>query len=146
MVYLTLYYADIEQASDMFYLDQLCYKQSLNMEQWQKLLVKLNTVGVVLKQDTDPIAFIVVNCTNSGAEVLRCGVHPDWRRKKLGKTLIQLVGNQVDLTMRLRETNRVGLEFAKSLGFKTVGIERGGWGNEDGIVLERSSIPSKTGG
>ena len=84
--------------------------------------------------------FVVVRQLAPGErEVLNFAVHPDYRRRGVGRRLIQaeLARGPGARFLEVRASNRVAIEFYTSMGFKQCGRREGYYGNprEDALVL-----------
>jgi GNAT superfamily N-acetyltransferase len=114
--------------------------RSPTLRQTRKLLW---TGGVLLAgaetaAGLDTAAVAVVQRSGDCLEVLRLSVRPELQRRGWGRLLVgRLAKGPLPLLTYIRETNTVGLQFARAMGFAAVGVERGQFGEADGIRLER---------
>lgn len=121
-------------------LDSRNYQQSLSAVQWQQLLTNSAVAAVVIVDSGSPIAAIVVECRGSSeCDLLRLAVDSNYRRGGLGRLLVTMLGTTQLLRLRLRETNRSGLESAIAVGFRVIAVDRGGFGAVDAVILERNA-------
>jgi ribosomal-protein-alanine N-acetyltransferase len=77
--------------------------------------------------------------------ILNVAVHPDWRRRSIGRRLVEAALTEAKdaaalrATLEVRRHNRPALGLYERLGFTPVGVRRDYYGpGEDALLLERS--------
>lgn len=61
-------------------------------------------------------------------------VKKEYTRKGIGKKLIEILPN-FDISLEVRKSNKVAIDFYKSCGFKIVAERKNYYGKEDGYLM-----------
>lgn len=125
-----------------------------------KLLQGLLQIGFVILEGRQVIGYAITKVDESDLEVLRLTIRPGYRRRGLGRMLVQkLVGlarvlKRENLSVALNEwevdLTKGPLPFLLAVGFKGRGVRRGKDGEDDCFLLkirlapERIKIPLMT--
>ena len=111
--------------------------RSLSRGQWDRLLSRSDVVVIVGGGIERPESVAVVRPTSgSECELLRLVVRPVARRRGVGRSLVETLGSARSLEVTLREDSLDALLFARAVGFKAIGLDRGRW-DCDGIRMRR---------
>lgn len=108
-----------------------------------------NCIGMVIenKNNNEILGYMVYELNKYSLGILNFSVHPKYRNKKIGKTLIEKLKNKLNshkrtlLTTTIRETNLDFQLFLKQMGFMATHVERRFFEdtNEDAYVMEYKS-------
>lgn len=128
-----------DSAATLAALDRDCYgDRSGDQRQWRRLLLNPATVAVAVGPVRQPIAVAVAESVAAGElRLWRLAVAPEWRRRGWSRWLVAKLGERHGLSLRLRETNTAALAAAVAVGFRVQGLERGSYGDCDGVRLWR---------
>ena len=132
----TIYIPTAEQAVACRDCELAAYGTAASVKQWQRLLS--NNAVVALAHGKAPSGVAVARFVDNQWELVVVAVRPTARRRGIGRTLIELLGEKSQLNLRLPETNTDALQFAKSCGFRPLKIEHGGYEKCDAIHLVRN--------
>lgn len=101
----------------------------------------------VWEQRGEVIGYGVMSMGAGEAHVLNLAVHPDWRRRGLGRTLLEHFIKLAErhrieaVFLEVRPSNRAALSLYERLGFRQVGLRRDYYpdhgGREDALILSR---------
>jgi hypothetical protein len=127
----TLWLPDAGCANELANLDAQCYANSLNSEQWRRLLKKRTALTIVAGEQKLWIAYAYAQSLRGEIELLRCGVAEGRRREGWGELLVSVLGEATDLRLSLRETNDDGLKWARAVGFRATGVQRANRGSTE---------------
>lgn len=87
------------------------------------------------------IGYVGVRMREDRAHIATLAVHPDWRRKQLGKYLLLIALEQAfqegkrQVTLEVRTSNHVAYQLYTGLGFTRTGERRGYYQNGDDAWL-----------
>jgi len=105
-------------------LDRCCFPQSSWDESVWEGLFNHHPLTVLIKDmETVPCGYATVTQTAHEAELLRIGVHPDYRRKGIARQLLQEIlaivsSNQVDrLFLEVHSENAGAIQLYQSMDF-----------------------------
>jgi ribosomal-protein-alanine N-acetyltransferase len=77
--------------------------------------------------------------------ILSLAVHPEYRKRGIGKELIQQVigfPHVRKVRAEVRKSNRGAQAFYLRLGFRFVAVVPNYYGDEDALIVERDTLPS----
>ena len=116
-------------------LDRECYPTNpLTTDQLNKAIT---SPMWVVATEVNGKSYIMLECQGQGKVVIRrCGTAKGSRRLGLASTLIEPL-KIYDCEATVREDNLPGLKLLQSQGFKVDSIQRGLWGNTDGVKMTR---------
>jgi len=78
------------------------------------------------------------------ADIVNIAVHPDFRRKGVGKKILEYLlklarKNEINrVFLEVRETNPSAINLYESFGFKTVGRREKYYSGEDALILKKN--------
>ncbi len=84
-----------------------------------------------------PLGYIIFS---QDGHIISLAVHPEHRRKGVGKALIQRVVDSPHVQRvwaEVRRSNHGAQAFYSQLGFRTVGVAPGYYGDEDALIVAR---------
>lgn len=106
---------------------------------YSKVLLARPTVG----GDPRVVAYICRWLLEGELHILNVAVHPAWRRRSIGRRLVQAVLVEARdaaagrATLEVRRHNHAARSLYQGLGFSPVGVRQGYYGpGEDALVLE----------
>lgn len=102
-----------------------------------------NSSFLVASMDGDIVGFICgITGSGEGARILMLAVHPRFRRRGIGSALLQNFTNICGkkgtdrITLEVRPSNQLAIQFYKDHGFQPVGVIGGFYSNgEDGVKM-----------
>lgn len=74
------------------------------------------------KKDSIYVGIVVFGTGNGTAEILDIAVNPKYRKKGIGKSLIDFILNQFPVDTITAETDNEAVEFYKRCGFDVIGF------------------------
>jgi [ribosomal protein S18]-alanine N-acetyltransferase len=101
-----------------------------------------NHIGMVIERDERVVGCMVYSLHKGQLQIVRLAVDVAWRRQGIGRQLVQrLLDKLVSsrrrmLTVTVPETWFEALCFFRAIGLQAVRMNRGEFGDEDGIVIE----------
>lgn len=122
-------------------LDRECYpKNPLTPEQLNKAILAPNWI---VATECSGKSYVILECTSKDNLVIRrVGTAKGSRRLGLAQGLLEPL-KVYNCEAVVREDNLPGLKLLQSQGFKSVGLEKGKWGEVDGVRMERSKVSEK---
>lgn len=88
----------------------------------EKYSADKNTFVYACKIDGVYAGIVVFRTENSTAEILDIAVNPKYRKKGIGKSLIDFILNQFPVDTIIAETDNEAVEFYKRCGFDVIGF------------------------
>ena len=99
------------------------------------------------KEDDEPPSLVGYVCrwiVAAEVQILNVAVHPDWRRKGIGRGLVEVVLDEAReegasrVTLEVRRYNHPAITLYERLGFRRVGERRNYYGaGEDAVLMEK---------
>ena len=101
-------------------------------------------IGMVAEYAEQVVGFMVYELQPTSIHVLSFAVHPEFRRKSVGTTLVQKLISKLAyqrrnrIQLEVRETNLAAQLFLKHLGFRATGVLRSFYedSTEDAILMQ----------
>ncbi len=99
-------------------------------EEFVRCLRQRNCIGMVAEHEEDVVGFMIYELHKNRLHLLNFAVAPDYRRKGVGRAMIEKLASKLSLDRRnrimleVRETNLVAQLFFRQLGFKAVSVLR----------------------
>ncbi len=88
----------------------------------EKYSADKNTFAYACKKDGIYVGIVVFRMENNTAEILDIAVNPKYRKKGIGKSLIDFILNQFPVDTITAETDDEAVEFYKRCGFNMIGF------------------------
>lgn len=88
----------------------------------EKYSADKNTFVYACKIDGVYVGIVVLKTENGTAEILDIAVKPEYRKKCIGKSLIDFILNQFPVDTITAETDNEAVEFYKRCGFDVIGF------------------------
>ena len=89
-----------------------------------------NCIGMVAEHDEEVVGFMIYELHNNQLHILNFAVRPDFRRRNVGRQMIQkLIGKLSQqrrnrIVLEIRETNLAAQLFFQKLGFRAISVLR----------------------
>jgi ribosomal-protein-alanine N-acetyltransferase len=117
-------------------ISSLSLKSFLPLEYFKRNLTNI----LVAIENGINVGFIVFKNGN----ILNIAVHPDFRRRGIGKSLIKEVMRRFDrVRLRVRESNKDAINFLEKLGFKKKRIIKEYYSNKENAIEWELAIQHK---
>ena len=93
-------------------------------------LCQRNCIGMVAEFEEQVVGFMIYELHKTRLHVLNFAVHPAFRYRGVGRSMMDKLKNKVttarrtEITLQVRETNLAGLQFFKASGFRAVSVLR----------------------
>lgn len=113
---------------------------------WSALATLRFWPGVVFLVAKDPASGAVIGCvigdrSRGSARVMNLAIHPDWRRRGAGRSLLRALGEAIpegDMTLMVQEHNRGAQALYAAEGFVNAGIVANYYGRgQHGITMRK---------
>lgn len=126
----------------------------LTIEDFDALVSQRDIICYVAEEDNMILGFMIYQLYKHHIELLILEVHPDYKRKNFGTILLDKLLDKVSnhktrrfIFSQLRESNLIGLQFAKNFGFTAISINKDAYENpdDDGIFLKLEVLKEKGG-
>jgi len=134
----------------LFDLDQICFADGIaySLSEFYSLLRSKGTIGVVAEEDDVLAGFAMAQFgrlrRTYGGHVITIDVAPEFRRRGVGRRLMEHLEGQVRdagaswLRLEVAVNNSAALSFYVGLGFEAIGQIRGYYHRSlDAIVMEK---------
>ena len=111
-------------------IEKACFDYPWDQDDFQNCLRTRNTIGMVAEYNERVIGYIVFESYKHKFRVVNLAVHPDFRRKKIGRGLVEKVFGKLSRKRRsrviteVRESNLAAQLFFRSIGFAAIEILR----------------------
>ena len=110
-----------------------------------------NCVGLVAEVDDKVVGYMIYEMAKSKIRLLNLAVSPEWRRRGVGRYLVQKLINKLSLqkrnriTLEVRETNLPAQLFFRSLGFRATSVLRNFYQDtpEDAYLMQYRYVPGQ---
>lgn len=89
-----------------------------------------NCIGMVAEHDEQVVGFMIYELHNNQLHILNFAVRPDYRRRNVGRQMVEkLIGKLSQqrrnrIVLEVRETNLAAQLFFQKLGFKAISVLR----------------------
>ena len=128
---------------DVAALEALCFAQPWSREGLAAELKKPGAVFLVAREAGQTLGYLGLNTVLDEGYIANLAVHPDSRRRGLGRQLLAAMveeGRRRGLsfiTLEVRPSNTAALALYRSLGFAQAGLRRGFYHHpaEDGLLM-----------
>jgi ribosomal-protein-alanine N-acetyltransferase len=131
--------ADIKEIVE---IEQYCFEFPWGMQDFLEELRQPESVGIVASDDGCVLGYAFYQRLEDQLQIVNVAVHPDDKRKGIGKTLVdwicgQLAKRQRRVTAIVRESNISALKFFKSNEFKAIQVLKKPFGeyDDDGYLM-----------
>lgn len=134
----------LRDLGEIMKIEKLCFTTPWSKHAFlSELLDNDRAYYLVAKVDTRPVGYIGVWLVAGEGHVTNVAVHPDYRERGIGKSLLQAVEEVATarghrrMTLEVRVSNESAHRLYCKLGYVDAGIRRGYYrdNNEDAIVM-----------
>lgn len=111
-------------------IENLSFPFPWSEEDFLRCLRQRNCIGKVAEAGERVVGFLIYELLPKRLQVLNIAVHPDWRRRGVGKALITdrqdrlTITRRTRITLEVRETNLEAQLFFRAVGFRAMAILR----------------------
>ncbi|MBK5246105.1 MAG: ribosomal protein S18-alanine N-acetyltransferase [Peptostreptococcaceae bacterium] len=135
---------DVNQIAD---LDKICFSVPWSEQSFAKELKENNLAFYILAESKETgqiVGYAGVWLIQEEGHITNVAVHPDFRRKHIGMTIIDVLMKESrkqagikTFTLEARKSNTVAIELYKKFGFAEVGIRKGYYqeNKEDAVIM-----------
>lgn len=129
---------------EVLYIEEQSFEHKMGKDDFLRCLNQSNCIGTVAELDDKVVGFIIYEFHNTNLHILDFVVHPDYRRKGVGRQMVEKLISKLsnecrtNITLVIRERNLKAQLFFKNQGFLAVYIlpcfyENNG---EDGFLMQ----------
>jgi len=117
--------------SEVLDIEESSFEHPWPEDEFARCLRERNCVGMVAEHDEKVVGFMIYELHKTRLRLLDFAVHPDFRRREIGKQMItQLIGKlspqrRTRITLVVCERNLSAQLFFRSLGFRAVSVVYG---------------------
>jgi ribosomal-protein-alanine N-acetyltransferase len=119
-------------------------------EDFIRCLRQRNCIGMVAEHDERVVGFMIYELHKNRLHVLNFAVHPDFRRRKVGTTMINKLSGKLSpqrrnrILLEIRETNLQAQLFFRDRGFRAISVLRDFYDDttEDAYLMQYRFRPS----
>jgi ribosomal-protein-alanine N-acetyltransferase len=130
--------ATIKDLRRIHKLERICFRRSLHKNQIESLLLNPNAFTLVFEENRKLLGSLILYFDGTGAKVLTISVNPAFRRRGIGKRLMQeaeQVGRfmrTMKLTLEVSTLNKPAIGLYTSLGYQFNGVIENyySWGDD----------------
>jgi ribosomal-protein-alanine N-acetyltransferase len=113
-------------------------------EDFMRCLRQRNCIGMVAEREDRIVGFMVYELHKDQLYVLNFAVRPDWRRRTIGRQMIERLISKLsqqqrtNIRLNVRETNLVAQLFFRKLGFRAISLLKSYYDDtpEDAYVMQ----------
>lgn len=134
--------ASVSDAKSLASLEKLCFSHPWSEQSLRDSLSNPDNYFYFIEKDGIIVGYIGFNKIIDEGYIYNVAVHPDFRRKGLGRALVDYVikahsSKLAFLTLEVRPSNTPAIELYRSFGFKKAGERRDYYSNptEDALLL-----------
>ncbi len=119
-------------------------------EDFIRCLRQRNCIGMVAERDEQIVGFMIYELHKTRLHILNFAVHPDYRRRSVGKQMVdKLIGKlshqrRTRILLEVRETNLDAQLFFRNCGFRAISVLRDFYEDtiEDAYLMENRYQPT----
>lgn len=111
-------------------IERQSFEHPWSEEDWIRSSRQRDCIGMVAEQNEEVVGFMIYELHPQTIHVLNFAVHPDARRQGVGRTMVGKLTSKLSprrrntIVLEVRETNLIGQQFFRSLGFRAVRVLR----------------------
>ena len=136
---------------DVLGIENNCFEFSWTEDDFIRCLRQRNCIGMVAECDDRVVGFMIYELHKNRLHILNFAVHSDFRRRRIGNTMMQKLLGKLSqerrnrIMLEVRETNLEAQLFFKTLGFKAVQILKGYYvdAEEDAYLMQYRYQPTQ---
>ena len=129
-------------------LEKLCFNEPWSKDSLTFELTNENAYFIVAVQDNHVLGYAGMHCILDEGYITNIAVFSDFRRKGIGRKLLNYILNYAQksnfalVTLEVRTSNYAAINLYKDLGFKQVGIRKNFYKKpeEDAILMTKKFI------
>lgn len=120
-------------------------------EDFLKALRLKNCIGMVAELGERIVGYMIYELHTSSINVVNFAVHPGYRRREVGRRMVEKLVAKLSthrrtrLTLHVRESNLPAQKFFKATGFKAVKVVRDFYGDGEDAYKFRISVADEPG-
>ena len=130
-----------EDANQVIYLENLCFDYPLGEYTIHTYLRAKNNISLGAFENDKLIGALLCNIDSNEGHIVLVAVHPEYRRRGIGKTLMLSIENYCmeklvrRLKLEVNVSNAPAINMYQKLGYRAVDIIRGYYENGDDAFL-----------
>jgi ribosomal-protein-alanine N-acetyltransferase len=111
-------------------IDRRSFEFSWQEEDFVRLLRQRNCIGMVAERDERVIGFMLYELHKNRLHILNFAVHPDFRRRQVGKQMVEKLigklglGRRNRIMLEVREGNLPAQQFFREQRFRAISLLR----------------------
>ena len=124
-------------------LEQQCFPESFWSEKAVEETLSRSDVlyGMEYGKNKAPAGYFIGAAAHGEAELYRIAVLPEYRRKGMGKHLLEAFfdscpKNTSKIFLEVRSKNVAAMELYKRYGFRVIHVRKGYYKDDDGVVMQ----------
>lgn len=128
-----------DDLNEIYKIELACFKQPWSLESLRDDICD-NELSHYIVAEVDGIAagYCGIHVIYNEGHILNVGVHPEYRKRGVGRGLLETVFMQTGLpfyTLEVRVSNEDAIGLYTKLGFVTLGRRPRYYGNEDALIM-----------
>lgn len=128
-----------EDLNEIYKIELACFKQPWSLESLRGDICD-NELSLYIVAEVDGIAagYCGIHVIYNEGHILNVAVHPEYRKRGIGRGLLETVFMQTRLpfyTLEVRVSNEDAIGLYTKLGFVTLGRRPRYYGNEDALIM-----------
>ena len=138
----------IKESKKCYSIDLMTIKL-WNLKQWENELRKKYVYAFACFKNYEIVGVCVFQKIFCNAELTYLSIHPTYKRKGLGKKLLEVLLKQCKgfamekILLEVSEKNLAALKFYHSFGFETIGIRKNFYKDGSNALLQEKKLLKK---
>lgn len=123
--------ASIEDVPLLMEIEKICFKSDrYTREQIEWIVSGEKEAAYIYLHRSKPVGSVMVSIRGNRGRLISIGVHPDWRKKGIGKKLMDvaegwfLKSGAKQVVLEVNVSNHEAVNLYSSLGFEVIGLLR----------------------
>lgn len=138
-------YAEVKDIDKINKLGETLHRNFSSLFKIEDMIHENITKILVYLVNDEVVAFLIATCLYETVDILSIVVDPDFRRKKIGSTLIDYLISELDpnvetITLEVAVNNEPALALYRNFGFEVINVRKKYYNGVDAYLMGRRLI------